>query len=434
MNRILLRSLCISFSLGAFSIAGFSQQSLPVEELSARADSLYLAKQFGPATTYYGITAEQSDFKLKKADAYYNMACCLSIRGKVDSALLILSKALDAGFGNKANMLADKDLKVLQGDARWTALIKRVPDRKKVLNADPRKAAFVTSDVHHFWEAYDQAMKDTANFKSIMKRLYLDKASPGMNDYMASKVSSIDAFIEHIRSAPVFYAAIRNNTFKTDAYKPAFSSSYAKMKSIYPESKFPDVYFVIGAFTSAGTVSDLGLLLGVNQIASDPSTPVDELSFKRRSRLNNISFLPNVLAHELVHYQQGGMKNDTTTLSYAIREGMGDFIGELISGKPANQVLFDWTKGKEKRIWEKFKADMYYDRYDNWIANSKISGPDNLPDQGYWIGYEICKAYYEQSKDKKQAIYDMLHIQDYKAFLEKSKWQEKVEELSLPAM
>ncbi len=434
MHKALLKSITLSLSIAAFTCPAFSQQRLTPSELTTRADSLYQAKQFGAATTYYGMAAEQIDFNGKRAGAYYNMACCLSLQGKADSALNMLGKALKAGYGNKSNMLADEDLKALHGDARWAALIKRVPERKKVLNADPKKAAVVTSDIHHFWAAYDQAMKDTANFKSIMKKMYFDKASPGMNDYMVSKVSSIDAFVEHIRSAPAFYAGIRNNTFKTDAYKPAFSSAYLKMKSLYRSAKFPDVYFVVGAFTSAGTVSDIGLLLGINQIASDPGVPLNELSVKRRSRLSEISLLPNVLAHELVHYQQDGMKNDTTTLSYAIREGMGDFIGELISGKPANQVLFDWTKGKEKRIWEKFKADMYYDRYDNWIANSKISGPDNLPDQGYWIGYEICKAYYEQSKDKKQAIYDMLHIQDYKAFLEKSKWEEKVEELSLPAL
>jgi hypothetical protein len=42
--------------------------------------------------------------------------------------------------------------------------------------------------------------------------------------------------------------------------------------------------------------------------------------------------LPYLLAHELIHFQQEEMKNDTTTLSYVIRKGMADFIGELISG------------------------------------------------------------------------------------------------------
>ena len=107
MKRFLRRSLGLTCGLAAFISPAFSQQALPVAELTARADSLYQAKQFGPATTYYGMAAERSDFKLKQADAYYNMACCLSLRGQADSALLILGKAVDAGFANQANMLAD---------------------------------------------------------------------------------------------------------------------------------------------------------------------------------------------------------------------------------------------------------------------------------------------------------------------------------------
>ncbi|WP_432708018.1 TPR end-of-group domain-containing protein [Pedobacter sp.] len=426
MNKTLLKTFTLSFAISSMLFPAFSQNVLPLETAVKLSDSLYNAKQFTLATPYYGIVAEISDFKSKKAGAYYNMACCLSLQGKTDSAMLILNKAIDAGYNNKSNIISDSDLKLLHSNPTWAELVERVPERKKMLNDDPRKSEFITSDIYHFWEAYDQAMKDTANFKAIMKKLYFDRASKGMEDYMGAKVSSIDFFIDHIRSAPKLYAAIRNNTYKTDAYKPAFMASYLKMKSLYAQSKFPDVYFVIGAFTSGGTVTDLGLLLGVNQAASDPSVPVDELSFQKRTRLGNIEMLPNLLAHELVHYQQDGMKKDTTTLSYVIREGMGDFIGELISGNTANKVLFDWVKGKEKQIWNKFKPDMYFDRYDNWIANSKTSTPDNLPDQGYWIGYQICKAYYEQSKDKKQAIHDMLHIQDYKAFLNKSKWEKKV--------
>ncbi|TDE48401.1 hypothetical protein [Flavobacterium sp. GT3P67] len=70
---------------------------------------------------------------------------------------------------------------------------------------------------------------------------------------------------------------------------------------------------------------------------------------------------------------------------------------------------------------------MYLDKYDNWIANAKNSTPDNLPDQGYWIGYQICKSYYENATDKKQAIKEMLNIKNYKVFLEKSKWKTKIE-------
>ncbi|MGC4102149.1 gliding motility protein GldB-related protein [Ferruginibacter sp.] len=295
-----------------------------------------------------------------------------------------------------------------------------------MLNDDPAKARFYTDDVHNFWYAYDKALKDTVHFKSIFKKHYFDKASRGMNDYMSLKVSSIDAFIAHIKSAPKFYAAIKQKTPLVDDYKKDFLQAFTQLKVLYPPSKFPDVYFCIGAFSSAGTVSDAGLLIGLNQICDADGVPTDELGFRLKTRMNKLEYLPNIISHELVHYQQDGMQNDTTTLSYVIREGMADFIGELISGRVANPALFEWAKGKEKTIWQKFVPDMYFDRYNNWIANSQQATPDNLPDQGYWIGYQICRAYYENATDKKQAISDMLNIKDYKAFLQKSGWEARL--------
>ncbi len=397
--------------------------------MQRQADSLYKAKQYQFAGRYYASLAERSDFPGKKATAYYNMGCCISLQGMADSAILVLKKSIQAGYGNKVNLLKDQDLVPLHSLPQWSTLVNSVRTRKKVLNDDPAKARFITTDIHHFWEAYDEAVKDTAHFTQIFKKLYFDRATDGMNEYMDAKVSSIDFFVQHIRSAPAFYAAIRKNTFMTDQYKPDFLASYVKLKSIYREAQFPNEYFIIGAFTSGGTSTDLGLLLGVNQAASDNKVPLDELSFKKRTRLNNIDVLPDLVGHELIHFQQDSMKRDTTTLNYVIVEGMADFIGELITGRTANPVLYAWTKGKEKQIWSKFSKDMYYNRYGNWIANSQQATPDNLPDQGYWIGYQICRSYYEQSADKNQAIYDMLHIQDYKAFLAKSKWKDKVASL-----
>ncbi|WP_342644833.1 DUF2268 domain-containing putative Zn-dependent protease [Mucilaginibacter sp. CSA2-8R] len=416
----------VTTALGIWGGAAFSQQKLSVPRMGTLADSLYKAKQYAPATTYYAAVAQQSDFPAKKVNAYYNMACCLSLQNKQDSALLILNKAITAGYSNKAHLLADTDFDVLHNLPGWTAAVNDVKESKKVINADPARAGFITTDIHHFWEAYDKAIKDTAHFKQIMRKFYFDRASRGMNDYMDLKVGSIDEFVSHIRSAPKFYSAIRKNTLKIDAFKPDFESSYRNFKKIYDDARFPDVYFIIGAFTSGGTVSNAGLLLGVNQSAADSKTPLGELSARMQTRLNPVSGLPAVVAHELIHYQQDGMKQDTTTLSYVIREGMADFMGELISGRNPSAKLVTWATGKEKRIWNKFTADMYQNRYDNWIANSKQSGPDNPPDQGYWIGYQICRAYYNQATDKKQAIYDMLHIRDYQAFLKTSGWEAKV--------
>lgn len=92
------------------------------------------------------------------------------------------------------------------------------------------------------------------------------------------------------------------------------------------------------------------------------------------------------------------MAGNTTWLRTYILEGMADFLGELISGKTANEQLHIFAKGKEKIIWKNFKKEMYLNRSDKWIANSEQETADKPADLGYWAGFQICKAYYSELK------------------------------------
>lgn len=401
------------------------QEQKSAYKIGKEADQLYLAKKYSAATSNYLKVISMSDFNSQKRTAAYNAACCLALEEKVDSAFVLLNDALKYGYSNKLHLSSDSDLTILHQDNRWEELLKKVP-ASKTLNSDPEKAKIITSDVHHFWDTYDLVQQDTTHARDIYKRYYFDKASDGMQDYMGLKVASIDKFTRHIQSHPKLYTSIRENTLKVEAYKKEIQSSFKNFKAIYPEAKFPDVYFVIGAFTSGGTISNAGLLIGTNQMSDGEGVDTEELDDRTKLLMNKSKYIPNIVSHELIHFQQKHMKRDTITLGYAIKEGMADFMGELISGNTANEKIFDWAKGKEKKIWEDFKKDMYYNRSNNWIANYSTAAEDSYPDLGYWVGYEICKSYYENSKDKEQAIYDMLHIRDYKKFLEDSKWERKV--------
>ena len=198
------------------------------------------------------------------------------------------------------------------------------------------------------------------------------------------------------------------------------------LKKIYPEAIFPNVYFVMGKFNSAGTSSSNGLILGIDMRCYSAAVDTSELGVWQKKNITTLAGLPYTVAHELIHFQQSTMASDTTLLRAALIEGMADFIGELISGKGTNERLKIYAQGKEKQIWKDFKKEMYLDRAYNWIANSDRETAEKPADLGYWVGYQICKAYYVNSKDKKQAIYDMLHIQDYKKFLEQSRFEEQM--------
>lgn len=159
-----------------------------------------------------------------------------------------------------------------------------------------------------------------------------------MTDYMGLKVSSIDKFISITNLYPKFYASIDLQTKNIKNREQEFFNSFIKLKEIYSQAKFPNVYFVVGAFTSGGTVSNNGLLIGLNQYYSSKEVTLNEFDFKFKSRLSDWSVLPNIIAHELIHFQQDGLKKEKTTLSYVIKVGMSDFIGELISGATATII------------------------------------------------------------------------------------------------
>lgn len=403
-----------------FLLLLLSTPALAQKSLSAKADSLYQAKKFTQAGTYYLQSAQQAEFKVSASGDYYNAACCYALTGKADSALILVKQAVNSGYKDFNHLKIDSDFDSLHSLAQWqnfTASLKSV----ETGTTNPLKAKLVTTDIKNFWKAYDLAQKDTANRLKIYKQHYVDQGSPGLQDYFAYKVIHMKNFVKGHDKKPKFYAAIRNNTFTVDKQKPQMTASFVKLKELYPPAKFPDVYFVIGAFSSGGTSSDNGLLIGLDQAVRSPDIPVDELNLWENNNFGKLDYLPNLVAHELIHFNQGGMLGgDTTLLRSVLIEGMADFLGELISGRTANERLHVWARGHEKQIWADFEKEMYLNRGYNWIANSNQETTDKPADLGYWVGYQICKGYYDNSIDKKQAIYDMLNIKDYKAFYNKS--------------
>ena len=396
------------------TVSGFAQN-----QFSKKADSLYQAKNFYTAGQFYLKSAAQSEFKAGKYGDYYNAACCYALAGKPDSAIVLLKQSVADGYRNIAHIKEDSDFNSLHTLPGWNTYVNNL----KVAHTsttNPKAAKLITSDVKNFWKAYDMAEKDKTNSQKIYKEVYIDPGSPGLQDYFAFKVRSLKGFVNVHNQKPKFYAAIRKNTYTVDKQKPQMQASFVKFKDVYPAAKFPDIYFIIGSFSSGGTSTDNGLLIGLDQAVKTPDVPTDELSLWQKNNFGELKHLPNLIAHELIHFNQHGMAGDTTLVKYVLEEGMADFIGELISGKTANERLHVWAKGKEKQIWADFEKEMWLNRYSNWIANSDQETADKPADLGYWVGYQICKAYYDNSADKKQAVADMLNIKDYKAFYKKS--------------
>ncbi|TAH03306.1 MAG: hypothetical protein EAZ16_07815 [Sphingobacteriales bacterium] len=414
----------ISFGLAFLFIFNISFSQSSVDSLMRLGNKFYKQKDFDKAASLWEQGALLVENKLSKNTNYsYAASAYASAKDSTNSFRCLELAVYKLGFNDLPSLKNDNSYEFMKSSNRWKKIIKFI---KPTYTTDPNKLKIIDIDVRNFWKAYDLVEKDSLNAEKIYMDNYINKGTMALQYYYINKIYNINNFVYMHNIRKRYYATIRKNTLKAGQLKSIYQKSFVKLKQIYPQAIFPPVYFVIGKLRSAGTTSSEGLILGIDQAVMSPSADTTELSHWEKANISTFENLPYTVAHELIHFQQDGMASDTTLLKGAILEGMADFIGELISGKSANESLLIYGKGKEKEIWADFKKEMYLNRAYNWIGNGEQKDFDKPSDLGYWVGYQICKAYYEQAKDKKKAIYEMLHIKDYKKFLEQSKLDEKL--------
>jgi len=263
-----------------------------------------------------------------------------------------------------------------------------------------------TEDVTRFWKVYDQS---ASKFKGkIWQEQYIEAGSAGLQAFLKNRIENGRKLAKTLRKNKDYYEAIRTNSNKLEEYHAAVCTIYKNLEELYAPAVFPDIYFVIGRRNSGGTAFDGGLIIGLElfgQATADfqPDIPMQALD--------------EIIAHELVHFQQN-YATDYSLLAQCIREGSADFIGELLAGAHPNTETYAYGDSHEAALKQEFQQKMDGNNWQGWLYYQKDkSRPKDL---GYWIGYKICEAYYKQVADKKQAIHDMLNIQDFKAFAKAS--------------
>jgi hypothetical protein len=290
-------------------------------------------------------------------------------------------------------------------------------------NVEPDAAKIVTSDIDLFWSAYDKAKPE--NDLVVYRDEYLRKGSMGLKEFERLRIGSPCRLVDSINARAKYYAALRGPSLKIARYESQIRASFRKLKEIYPPAVFPDVYFLMGAMNSAGTLSDKGLLIGVDMFGLNEGAPTDELGSWHQAVVKPTERLPYTVAHELIHYEQKYPQDrEWTLLGKALKEGTADFVGELISGVNSDEHLRSYADSRERDLWIEFKKEMNGTSVDNWLYQGD-KAKDRPADLGYYVGYKIAESYYKNSKDKNQSVKDMLEIKDFAAFLAASKYDQK---------
>jgi hypothetical protein len=258
---------------------------------------------------------------------------------------------------------------------------------------DPLSTQFVTHDYDNFWKQFDRMETTSENPFGE----YLANASIGLKPYVS--YFNVDSLHQTVLRRKADYLKSRPILQNLSTKKKKMLAAYAALKYWYEDAVFPPIYFVVADFSTGGTISEHGLLIG-------------------SEKLKSLDGLHGLISHELIHFQQK-FTAPFSLLNQSIKEGSADFIGELISGEHINQTAFVYGEAHEEALCKEFVTVMLQDNCDDWLYGT--TGKDDRPnDLGYWIGYKITEAYFEKQEDKKQAIYDILHVKDPVEFLKKS--------------
>jgi len=260
-----------------------------------------------------------------------------------------------------------------------------------------------TDDIRNFWESFDSIQNTSEKSKQVdyIQKLYIDKASVGLKAAIEKFKYHPNQWVDMINNGKDQLVRIRPFTINTDAQEIVLNKKLAYFKEIYPNLKKGSIYFLIGIGEFGGNAIGENLAIGCEVMANDKT-----------------DWAISICLHEYVHTQQG--KNNYHFLSHCITEGMADFVAELVNQKSLAETYpggyIDFGYKNEQEIWNKFKnyisSNEENGSYYNWMYGSKgiaINGT-TMKDLGYFMGYKICKSYYDNAIDKTKALTEIIEL------------------------
>ena len=290
--------------------------------------------------------------------------------------------------------------------------------------SNQRAVQLVTSDIPNFWKAYDASQP--GNREEAFQKLYLDPGSPGLADFVKLRIQSAKALAAAVdQRYPKFYATVRRYTLEVDKQREAIFKYLDRFQELYPEARFPTVYFVIGRLTSGGTVSDGGLLIGTEVNSLGPGVDSSEINPAFRPAMGTSNHIPLIVVHELTHTQskRSSRGKVPAMLANCIGEGAADFMTELVANSSINAYSKQWAEARHDELFQRFARDMAEKPADTskWLYNYGTA-KEEPADLGYWIGNVICRSYYDLAKDKRAAIRNIVTLADVESIVRNSRY------------
>lgn len=276
-----------------------------------------------------------------------------------------------------------------------------------------RPQAFITTDLDHYWSAFDQIQEldDSLAQAALLDSLFFQKGTPGLKGLMAVRRYAPEDYLSSIRQHPQFWESIRSNILNVSEQFDEIENQVDALRRLYPDLKPAPIYFTVGHFRSNGTIQDSIVLIGCEMALADTTVQIDELPAGTQEfyqTYNPIDDLPLLCVHEYVHTQQQPIVDNL--LTYCVYEGIPEFIACLATGKQSYLKAFDFADQHIEKVRDKFEEDLFINRRQfQWLwSSNRIFGHR---DMGYTVGYYIAKGYYDQADDQQAAIKELIELE-----------------------
>lgn len=284
-----------------------------------------------------------------------------------------------------------------------------------------------TTDVRHFWNAYDHLAKATTTPDSIdiFEQEYIETASPDFKKFLKARDFTAEEYVKLISVVPAFWTSVRPLTEQIANRTGEIDQMFDSLSQVLPGFKKPDVCFAIGCLRTGGTTSKDLILVGAEIAAANATVDKRGLNAWLQSVLGNTGDIVSMVAHEAVHTRQRGFPFDEffslvshrklNLLNMSITEGSADFITSRFLGRNINAEIHAYGAAHKDELWLEFEEDMRTDPYDYspWLYNGNQS-QGRPADLGYYIGWMITQGYYDTATNKEKALKTLMRRGKYK--------------------
>lgn len=277
---------------------------------------------------------------------------------------------------------------------------------------DPALAPLIYEDLHNFARAFE-LLSGAGDSIAVLQAEYFGKATPGLIAFVEDYELTPERLLSAIREHPAEYAAVKDKIAVLKEEETLYRGAYADLAVIVPNPLFPPTYFLVGSYRGIGSGSRAGTLITI----------------EKRSFESLRGHITTLLVHEMSHMQQAmamGIEQyqaiygpEGSLLAFTIREGVAEYMADRVTGRMTQQEARPFVEQHERELWQRFEPEMHGSETGDWMW-SQPADPEQPRHVAYVLGARIVSVYYENARDKDQAIHDILAVTDYPAFLERS--------------